>query len=179
MYCIEIILEDIKKKYLDEIIRKVLKPNNEDIISSHFFDKKSDKNIEFQDIGNFSDFFEIEGTGNLFLRATDIGTEIEKVFVIISCDGESADITINFDEEQFEKNNLEMKNKLQKLFSKLCEIQNKYFISAILVGYEPATDDDMKIAEFRCRQVTLYNEKSFLSQFARVSHDTLTQMFLL
>lgn len=36
MYCIEIIFEDIKKKCLDEIIREVLKLNNEDVISSHF-----------------------------------------------------------------------------------------------------------------------------------------------
>lgn len=80
MNYIEIILEDIKKKYLDEIIREVRKPDDADIISSHFFDKKSDKDIAFQDIGNFSDFFEIVGTGNLFLRAMAIGIEIEKVF---------------------------------------------------------------------------------------------------
>lgn len=39
MHCIEIIFEDIKKKSLDEIIREVLKLNNEDVISSHFLIK--------------------------------------------------------------------------------------------------------------------------------------------
>lgn len=55
-----------------------------------------------------------------------IGIELEEVLIIISCDEESADITINFDEEQFEKDkNLELKNKIRKLFLKLCEIQKK------------------------------------------------------
>lgn len=169
MQCIEIILEDVKKKYLDEIIRDVLKPNNEDVISSHFFDKKSDKDIEYQNIGSFNNFFEIEGTGNLFLKAIEIGIEIEKALIVISCDKKRADITINFDEEQFEKmHHSEINTKLKKLFLKLGEIQKKYLISAILVGYEPASDDDMRIAEFRCGQAILYkkivSQRNFLVQ---------------
>ncbi len=174
MRCIEIILEETEKKYLDEMIREVLKFNAEDIISSHFFDEERNKNIEFQDIENFNDFFGAAGTGNFFLKKTVIGIELEEVLIIISCDEKFADITINFGEEQFEKDkNLELKNKIRKLFLKLCEIQKKYCIRVISVGYEPAADDDMKIVEFRCGQTIMYNENGFLSQFAQSCYDIL------
>lgn len=178
MNCVEIILKDIKKQYLDEIIEEVLKFNVKDIISSHFYDKERDKDIEFQDVGNFEDFFNTAGTGNLFLEKVMIGTEIEKVLIIISCDEELVDITLNFDEGQFEKyKSLELNDEMRKLFLKLFEIQKNYSISTIAVGYEPAADDDMKIVEFRHGQVKICNEQ-IQSQFARSCCNILTQTFL-
>lgn len=179
MHYIEIILEDIKKQYLNEIIRETFGDADDNIVSSRFFDKLNDKDIEYQDIENFNDFFEVAGTGNLFLKKILLGIEIEAVLIVISCDGELSDITINFGEEQFEKyQNFEMNNKMKMLFLKLCEIQNNYCINSILIGYEPASDDDMKIAEFHCGQVIIYSENSFPSRIAQSCYDTLTQMSL-
>lgn len=106
-----------------------------------------------------------------------IGIVIEKAMIVIGCDGELADITINLEEGQFEKyEHPKITDELRILFQKLSVIQKKYQIGTIIVGYEPAADEDMKIAEFRCGQAVINNENSFSSQFAQSCYETLAQM---
>lgn len=177
MECVEIVLKDIKKKYLDGIMKELLKFDAEDIISSYFYDKQHNKELEFHDVESYEVIFDTMGTGTLFLEKTLIGIVIERVMIVIECDGELTDITINFEEGQFEKyKNSEMNDELRILFQKLSDIQKKYQIGTIIVGYEPAADEDMKIVEFRCGQVIINNENGFSSQFAPSCYDTLAQM---
>lgn len=174
---IEIILKDIKKDYLSEIIREFIHFEIEDIISSHFFDKKHNKDIEYQDINNIKDCLCDSGTGNLFLEKVEMGIELEKVLIVISYDEEMADITINFCENQFMSDkNFNLSESIEKLLQTLLEIQKKYSINNIVVGYEPATDDDMMIFKLMQGHITIYNEDIFLSSFAQSLFHTLEEI---
>lgn len=68
MECVEIILEDIKKQYLDGIMKELLKFNSEDIISSHFYDKEHHKELEFHDVESYEVIFDTMGTGTFFWK---------------------------------------------------------------------------------------------------------------
>lgn len=174
MNYIEIVLEDIQKKYLDEILGEIIRFDICDIISSHFFDTEHNQDIDFQKIISFESSFCDSGTGNLFLKKVRIGIELEKVIIIISCNEKMGDITINFSEDQFkDSKNPQLKNSIQKLLQILLEIQNKYFVSKIFVGYEPATDDDMKILEFNQGHIKICNEEFSQSFFAQLLYNTL------
>ena len=117
MNYIEIILENISKKYLDEIIGEILKFDVDFVISSHFFDEISNQDMEFKDIKSLLNYFNHSGTGNIFLEKVEIGIVLEKVLIIISCEEELGDITINFSEEQF----IGYENaKLSLNYSRLC-----------------------------------------------------------
>lgn len=176
MNCIEIILGDIQKKYLDEIIGGILRFDICDIISSHFFDKKNSKDMEYQDIRSLEDYFCDAGTGSLFLEKVKLGIELEKVVIIISCNEEMGDITINFSEDQFKSCKSEDLNKsIQKLIRTLYEMK-KYAVNNIVVGYEPATDDDMKMVEFKRNHIKICNEDIFQSPFAHVLQNILKEI---
>ena len=174
---IEIVLEDIEKNYLSKIIGESLRFEIEDIISSHFFDKKHNKDIEYQDINNFEDCFCDSGTGNLFLKKVEVGIELEKVMIIISSDEEVGDITMNFCENQFMSDmNPNLSESIERLVQRLLEIQKNYTINNIVVGYEPATDDDMKMFKIDQGHIKIYNEDIFQSSFAQLMYHTLREM---
>lgn len=173
MNYIEIILENISKKYLDEIIGEILKFDVNFVISSHFFDEISNQDMEFKDIKSLLNYFNHSGTGNIFLEKVEIGIVLEKVLIIISCDEELGDITINFSEEQFiGYENAKLSNEVLKLFQFLCKLSKSYSIDNISIGYEPATDDDMKMIEFNRGSMKLYNQKIFQLPFAKALYNT-------
>lgn len=165
---IEIVLINIDKKYLSKIIRNNFKFEINDIISSHFFDKKHNKDIEYQGINTLEDCFWDSGTGNLFLEKVKMGIELEKALILFNFDEEVGDITINLCESQFISNkSSNLYEKIEKLFQTLYELQKKYTIDKIVVGYEPVTDDDMKMAELYQGHIKIYNERIFKSPFAQ------------
>lgn len=168
MDCIEIILEDIPRNNLDDVMREVIRFDTCDIISSHFFDKKNNKDIEYQDIDDFESCFDDFGTGNLFLEKVKIGIILEKVMILLSFNGQIGDISINFLESQFEiDGSPDLSEDINKMIVKLLEAQKKYKIDNIIIGYEPATDDDMKMVEFHQGHMKIYNEELPKSLFVQ------------
>lgn len=174
MEYIEIILKDINKNNLNKIIGESIKFEKDSIISSHFFDKKNNKDIEYQDINNFEDILCDSGAGDLFLEKVEMGIELEKVVIVITYDEDTADITLNFCEDQFMRDmNPSLSESIKRLFQTLLEIQNKYNVNNIVVGYEPATDDDMMILELDQNHIKKYNKDIFRSLFAQSLYTVL------
>lgn len=173
MNYIEIIFENISKEHLDKIIGETLKFDVDFVISSHFFDEISNQDMEFKDIKSLLNYFKHSGTGNIFLEKAEIGIVLEKVLIIISCDEELGDITINFSEEQFiGYENTRLSNEIMKLIQILCKLSKSYSIDNIFIGYEPATDDDMKMIEFNRGSMKIYNQKIFQSSFAKTLYNS-------
>lgn len=166
---IEIILEDVPTKKIDELFREIIEFDFGDIISSHFFDEEHNKDIDFYEIRSLESHFKHFGTGNLFLKNIKIGIELKEVIIIISCNRKMGDITINFSEEQFKENKVE--NDIKKLVQTLSKIQKKNFANKIIVGYEPASDGDMNIFEFLQGHMKICNEEliqtPFMQQFKK------------
>lgn len=176
MNYIEIVLENVSKKYMDKIVGETLKFDMDAIISSHFFDEKTNQDLEFRDIKSLLNFFNYSGTGNIFLEQAQMGIVLERVLIIISCDEELADITINFSEEQFIKyENARLSDEILKLIQILYKLSQDYSIDNIIVGYESATDDDMKIVEFNQGNMKICNQKILQSLFAKTLYNTLLQ----
>lgn len=146
----EIILKNVKKSYLDQIVGRYIRLEKEDIISSCFFDKENDKNITYDEIKSLESYFHVCGTCTLYLKKLQVDIELKDVLIIISSDEKNAELTLNFPEKQFrdlEQNVL--KENLHRLvlyliqFCKCCEIHNW------ILGYEPAEDNDMKMIEWK------------------------------
>lgn len=60
-----------------------------------------------------------------------------------------------------------MKN-MKKLINALMEIGQKCLVKEIVIGYEPAVDNDMKIIELVEGRITKCNQKIFRNLFATV-----------
>ena len=96
MNYLEIVLKNVKKYYLDQIIGGYIKYNVSDIISSYFYDKKKQKDIEYSDIENLENYFNESGTCNIYLKKIQIGMELNEVLILVGYDGEKGDITLSF-----------------------------------------------------------------------------------
>ncbi|MDM5154766.1 hypothetical protein QUF88_13325 [Bacillus sp. DX1.1] len=143
---VEIILSNVKKEYLDLIIKQEFKLTSDKVISSHFFDKVNKKDIEYTDALNLSDYYSTPNTGNIFVKEVSVGDRLINVMIIMSFDEEFGDIVLNFEEEQFIcSSEDELKQKLRKIINKLTEVFERYEVEEIRLGFEPATDDDMSL----------------------------------
>lgn len=172
MNYLEIILKNVKKYYVDQIIGKYIQYNVSDVISSYFYDKNKQKNIEYSDIENLQTYFNESGTCNIYLKKVQIGMELNEVLILVGYDGDNGDITLNFLEEQFrhmEKGRL--KSNLCMFIQKLVELCKCCDIDQIILGYEPAEDDDMKIMEIRKEQITIFNEDIHRSEVIQVLYN--------
>lgn len=172
MNYLEIILKNVKKYYVDQIIGKYIQYNVSDVISSYFYDKNKQKNIEYSDIENLQTYFNESGTCNIYLKKVQIGMELNEVLILVGYDGDNGDITLSFLEEQFrhmEKSRL--KSNLCMLIQKLVELCKCCDIDQIILGYEPAEDDDMKIMEIRKEQITIFNEDIHRSEVIQVLYN--------
>lgn len=146
MNYLEIAFKDVKKGYLKTIMETHIEFNLSNIIGSHFFDKTNNKNIEYQNIQDIEKHFQNQGIGHVLLKKVFIGTELKDVMLLISCNENLSDLTIHFRESQFDNCDIGKLNvKVKKLFLKLLDIQKECEVPEIIVGYEPAEDEDTRI----------------------------------
>lgn len=59
---IEIIMKNIVKWDVENLLFNCLHLNEEDIIRSHFFDKDQEKDLTYQEIRSFSEYILADGT---------------------------------------------------------------------------------------------------------------------
>lgn len=167
---LEIIFENIKRHELNSIIFKELCFDKQKIISSHFYDKKKNRDIEFEMISSLEEFFAIPGTGNLFISEVDMGISIHKVMTVISFDEMYGDIVLNFREDELFQENMVINQDCVFLIKKLQSIVNMYDIGSIIVGYEPASDEDMQFVSFTKQGIRISEDNfpSMMNDFKKV-----------
>ncbi|MEK5061897.1 hypothetical protein ACFSVM_00790 [Paenibacillus shunpengii] len=145
---LEIIIEDFPKIELDKLVYNELKVSSSEVKSSHFYDHNSGSDIEFYQIKSFSDVLSPIGTGNLYLKQLEIGSQVNDVMIIFSFNEDVGDVTFNFSEnELYEGERLEVRQKAEKILEYLTVIKDKFNIPKIRFGFEPATDDDTCLVE--------------------------------
>lgn len=155
----EIILKNIKNIQIENVFYDCVCFDVKDIISSHFFDKKKNKDASYQDIESLKEYFCVPNTCIFYLKKAIIGIELENVLIHIACDEKYGDITITFEERQFEKyKNQEITDKLQRLLILLQRIYKGGKVEEIILGYEPADDTDMKILVISQNQIEVFNK---------------------
>ena len=128
--------------------------------------------MAYSDIESLNGYFQDARTCNIFLKKLLIGMEMKDVFIWIGCDGEDCDIELSFLEEQFHSmQNSELKCNLQKLIQRLMQFYDDFQIGDIILGYEPAQDEDMKVLEIKKGQVMCFNEYIHQSPAAQVLYE--------
>ena len=139
---LELIFEDIRVRDIDTIF-KFLKFDEHNIKNSHFFLDNAD--VEYADISSFTNYFKTSGTCNILISRLDLAIEVTDVLIIISFDEVFGDMTLNFSEANWEKNDLTEEKKIELVKDKLKQITNEINYKAIIFGYEPADEENMQL----------------------------------
>lgn len=145
---LEIVFKNMIPIEISHFLLKVLKIDEKNIISSHFWDSENNVDLCFQHVSNLERYFTNGGNANIYFRYLMVGSKIQDVLVIISNDGRTCDVTLNFCE------NPDLS--WEKLFVNLCEIITNVCVESIILGFEPAEDADMKILEIQNESFILY-----------------------
>ena|GEM_PF-742594 len=141
MEYIEIMLQDVNKKDIDLIIRQELNITKDIVVSSHFYDKLQEKDKEYGEIDSLVNFFSKPNTGNIYTKEITLSEKLHDVIVVISFDEVFGDITLNFKEDDICNYDIDvLKYKLNKIINKLIEVQQKYSVKNIIMGYESVID---------------------------------------
>lgn len=164
---IEIILRNMHITEIESVLTESILFNIKDIKTSHFFDKEKNKDISYHEVGDLKKYFLNPGTCSIFLEKAMVGAEFENVLLLIASDGQSGDITINLEESRLMKeSNQAIDKKVQKLLALLLGIYQKDVVKEVILGYEPADDDDMMILRVARKQIEMLNKNAFDSQWA-------------
>ena len=134
--------------FRSHFLLKVLKIDEKNIISSHFWDSENQLDLSFQQVSNIDRYFTNGGNANIHFKYIILGCKIQDVLIVISNDGRTCDVTLNF-----------CTNTVlcwEKLFVKLWEIITNVYVEMIIFGFEPAEDTDMKILEIQKEGFILY-----------------------
>lgn len=161
---VEIVLKDINIEQIQDVLYKFLIFDEKNIISSHFYNQEKNKDASYQEIGNLKNYFRTPGTCSISLKKAIIGTELNNVLIHIACDERYGDITISFEDDQIkEYHNKEIVSKVQSLMTYVIRIYKSGEVGGIIMGYEPAEDEDMKMIEISQNKITIFNENVFES----------------
>ncbi|WP_046213997.1 hypothetical protein [Paenibacillus wulumuqiensis] len=161
----EMILEDFNKDQLDNLIFRELGLNKLAVKSSHFFDKESNKDIEFYQVRSFQDLLSPFGTGNILLYSIELGYEVHDVIMIFSFDEILGDITFNFSEKELYKGEKsEISIRITKMLHFLINLKSKFNIPKIKIGFEPAYDKANCLVEIAKDEIDVKNIMKILLQ---------------
>lgn len=145
---IEIVLSDFDKKHLPDLIYKAFKLPNTEIISSHFYDCDLERDVSFSEIKNIEQILSPEGTGNIVLKELGLGVPVKNIVLVLSFDEKVGDVVLNFPEHCLLKNEREQdQENMKKIAAYLMDLKENYSVPKVIIGYEPATDEDSLFIE--------------------------------
>lgn len=156
---LEIILTDFNKRKINKLIYEELKLSTLKLKSSHFYDNISEKDLDFSQVKNIEEILSPKGTGNIFLEELQLGISLKNVVIVFSFDEQYGDIVFNFPENEILKDERhDNKLRLKKLVHFLVNLKKNYDIPKVIIGYEPATDEDTLLIEIN-NKVTNYDKE--------------------
>lgn len=144
---IELIFQDIEVDDLERLLFQELLMQRNKIKRSHFYDNLNEKDLEFHDIASLEEYYSKSGTGNILLEEIEIGSTIlSDAMVIISFDKQWGDVVINFSITDIQDASKCVDiNRLEAIIKKIELIVKNINVKKVLLGYEPAEDEDMLI----------------------------------
>ena len=91
---------------------------------------------------------------------------MKNVMVLLAIEKEYCDITIQVLADEFDSCSVqECQKKCRQLYLELEKIYSLNMMEEIMIGYEPAEDDDMKLVSFSGDGLRFFNE-NYASKFA-------------
>lgn len=156
---IEIILIDFSKEKIDKLIYEELKLPVLKEKSSYFYDNSLAMDLNFSQVKSIKEVLSPKGTGNIFLEELKIGISLKDILVIMSFDENYGDVVFSFPEnEVLTDEKSESKFRLKSLIDFLINLKEDYDIPKVIIGYEPATDEDTLLIEIRDEEVDYEKE---------------------
>ncbi|MEW9677803.1 hypothetical protein ABRT01_16830 [Lentibacillus sp. L22] len=154
---LEIILSDFSKGRINKLIDEELKLSTLRSRSSHFYDNVSEKDLDFSHVNNMEETLSPKGTGNIFLEELQLGISLKNVLIVFSFDEHNGDIVFNFPENELSMDEgNDNRLRLKKLVHFLVNLRKNYDIPKVVIGYEPAADEDTLLIKIN-NTVTIYD----------------------
>lgn len=163
----EIIIKNVMPLQMEELLKAFVTFERKDIISSHFFDQLTQSDLEYREINDLNQYCATQGSATISLKKVNIGAILNDVVILLCCDGDSCDVIINFSEKQFFDMTFEKMFQIcLSIIQQLVAICRCGYGNGVVIGYEPANDDEMKIIEISKIQVKQYNNPQWETTFA-------------
>lgn len=157
---LEIIFELTDHKKLRSFFNNVLTFCADEVIRSHFYDDVNDCDLEYGDIDDFCGFTLANSIeSSLFLCSVNCGIELKKAVVLISHDMQGVVISLSVEKDNFDPSIEEC----AVLIRHLLHAVSSGIVDNVIVGYDPAEDDDMKIITLqKGKEYDVYKEAEIL-----------------
>ncbi|GKV54999.1 hypothetical protein NCCP2222_09460 [Sporosarcina sp. NCCP-2222] len=145
---LEIILTDFNKKDINKLVYDEFNLASLKIISSHFYDRKLKKDLVFSRVKDVEEILSPTGTGNVLIEELQLGIPLKDIMIVFSFNELKGDIVLNFPANEIvnryeEDGELKIKILIHYLFA----LKKGFNIPKIVLGYEPATDEDCVLIE--------------------------------
>lgn len=157
MEYLEVIIKNVNINRIKYILEE-LKFEEGNIKTSHFYDKKQKRDMEYKDVKDISAYFEEENSCLLFMKQIDLGIEIEETILTICSDKSKGDITIQFPDETIEKY-INSTVCMKEFVYKLMYISECKGVDEVIFGYEPAEDLDMMVMVMKGGAIEINKER--------------------
>lgn len=147
----EIVFKLTDSKKLWSFFAEVVTFDANEVVGSHFYDDTNNCDLEYSDIDDFCAFaLDNSIESSLLLSSVDCGIKFNKVVVLIAHDSHSSVVSLSVEKDDFDPSIEECTILIRHLLDSI----SSGIIDKIIIGYDPAEDDDMQI-------VILQKEKDY------------------
>ncbi|SFT03176.1 hypothetical protein [Marininema halotolerans] len=139
MEYIEVLICDVRKDNIDELVFNDIIMDRSAIKNSHFYDKMKEEDLELDDILSLKNVLSPFGTGSMFVNTLTIGSIlIHDVSIVISFDEVYGDIVFQFPEKEVLDEGGEIdKQRCKEITEYFLFLMNKYNFDSVKLGYDP------------------------------------------
>lgn len=152
----EIIFELTTPEKLRSFFNDIVTFGENDVIRSHFYDDENDRDLEYGDIDDFCGFTLANSIeSSLFLSSANCGIVFKKPVVLIAHDTHGVVTSLSVKKDDFDPTIEECAVLIRHLLHSI----SSGIVDNVIIGYDPAEDDDMRIITLRkSKEYDVYKE---------------------
>jgi hypothetical protein len=160
----EIVFKNFNKEKLDNFIELELLNAKNKLRYSNFFDNIKKKDLTIENISSVSNILSPRGCGSISFSEFKFRVYLENTVVTFSFDENFGDIVVNFEMKTFlEKREYEIIKTCRKIVKISLRLKKMYSIPIILIGFEPAEDEDTCLLRLSTDDINLTEATENLS----------------
>ena len=147
---------DMEKNMLNRLLSERLITESSVIKTSHFYDKKSKKDLEFHEIDNINRVFSPKGNGNIFFDKLYLGMNLCDVVTIFSFNKKLGNVYFDFMEDQLTYSSANiLRDQVKGLIEYLSILKEEFKIPTIAIGLEPIVGGEGLICKLEGNDIDL------------------------
>lgn len=143
---VEIILKIDNHEKLRSFFNNIITFEPNEVIRSHFYDDENNIDLEYSDINDFCKFALVNSIEpSLFLSSANCGIKFNKAVVLIAHDINGVVISLSVNKDDFDPTIEECAHLIRHLLYSI----SSDIVDNVIIGFDPAEDDDMQIIVLR------------------------------